>query len=68
MPAGQTVDQFEAAHAGHLNIQENQVRQELGNLAESLLAIVGFTNHFNALQAVQLLAKDFARDWFIVDD
>ena len=44
MSAAQLPHDFKAAHDGHLEVQENQVRLELGDLLQGLLAIFGLAD------------------------
>jgi len=61
-------DHFEAAHFGHLEIQQNQVRVLAGDALQRRYAVVRLAHHVNAAHGFQLLAQHFARDRLVVHD
>ncbi len=54
--AAQLLDHLEAAHLRHLQIQQNDIRTELGNLLECADAIIRFAGDLNARMELHLLA------------
>jgi hypothetical protein len=51
-------DHFEAAHFGHLEIQQDQVRVPAGDLLQRGCAVVRLANYVDAAYGFQILAQD----------
>ena len=64
--AAELADHFEAAHQGHLQIEEDELWLQGGDLVQCLAAIGGFANHLDLRKVLELLVQQAARDGFIV--
>jgi hypothetical protein len=61
-------DHFEAAHDGHLEIEEDEIRLEGGDLLEGMAAVFGFADDLDFWKDFEFFAQDSAGDWFVVHD
>ena len=61
-------DDFKAAHLGHLEIQQDEVRVLTGDLLQRRCAVVRFGNHLNARDRFQFVAQHLASDRLVVHD
>ncbi len=66
--AFEIADHFEAAHEGHLEVEEDEIRLEVGDLLQGLVAIFGFADYLDFGELFQFFAEDSAGDGFVVHD
>jgi hypothetical protein len=62
----QMADHVEAAHPGHLQVEENQVGLQARDLAQSVVAVGRLAGDFDVRERPQFVAQHLARDGFIV--
>ena len=65
------IDLFEhvkAVHAGHLDIQEDQVWFKLVDLFNGLVALGAFADHFNFREADEVFSQQVAGQFLIIND
>jgi hypothetical protein len=66
LAALQLPDHIEAAHPRHLEVEENNIRLEPGDLTERLLSVLGFSYDFNILDLLKFLPKHLAGNRLVV--
>ena len=65
---GQTANHVESAHAGHLQIQKDEIGLKTGDIAEGIVAVGRLTHNLDAGESRQFVAQHLAGHRFIVDD
>ncbi len=65
---GQVLQDLEAVHAGHLDIEEESVGAEGLNLFDGLKAVACFTGNGEAFEGGEKTREAFAGAAFVVDD
>ncbi len=59
---------FEAAHHGHLEIEEDEVGFESRDFLERVAAVLGLAGDVDVWKQLELLAQHAAGDGFVIDD
>src|SRR6266481_4302782 len=61
-------DHVETAEAGHLQIEQHEIRFQSSNLFERSLAVLGFAYGFDIRDGTQAVAQHLAGDRLVIDD
>src|SRR5690554_2897399 len=55
-----------AVHAGHANIQQQDIGLQAGDLPEGIVTVSGFTAHLVSRQVFQQPVDTLSRQWFVI--
>ena len=65
---GHVLDDFEAAHTGHLQVEKNDIRMQRRDAFQRRRASGRFANHLDVFVQVEFIAQDLPCNRFVVDD
>src|SRR5262245_52317827 len=65
---GQAMDYLESARAGHIEVEQDEIGAEAGDLGDRVVSVTGFADDFDIGKESELFAQYLACDWFIVHD
>jgi hypothetical protein len=68
MTTVEAIQEFEASHHGHFNVQEHQIGRKGGNFRQRCRAVICFGDNFYTVQTDELLPQNLAGNGFIVYD
>ena len=62
------MNHVKTAQAGHLQVEQHEIRTEFADLPQSLVAVFGFTHDFHVRHRSQFVAEDLAGHGLVIDD